>query len=83
MTDVALRAALAETRAYYCLACGKCTASCPVARWEDAFSPRRLVEGLLLGDGEDTLAQEALWQCLTCLRCEMVCPSGVRLGEFV
>ncbi len=82
MTSQALRAALAETRAYYCLSCGKCTASCPVARWEEGFSPRRLVEGLM-EDGEEVLAQEALWQCLTCLRCEMVCPSGVRLGEFV
>ncbi|MGC8838802.1 MAG: (Fe-S)-binding protein [Anaerolineae bacterium] len=83
MTSEALRAALAETRAYFCLSCGKCTASCPMARWEDKFSPRRLVESLVMGDAEEVLAQEALWQCLTCLRCEMVCPSGVRLGEFV
>jgi len=83
MTSEALRTALAETRAYFCLSCGKCTASCPVARWEEGFSPRRLVEGLLAGEAEATLAQDALWQCLTCLRCEMVCPSGVRLGEFV
>lgn len=83
MTSGDLQAVLAETRAYLCLSCGKCTASCPVARWEEGFSPRRLVEGLLLGEASTTLAQEALWQCLTCLRCEMVCPSGVRLGEFV
>lgn len=83
MNSDALRAALAETRAYFCLSCGKCTASCPVARWEQGFSPRRLVESLLAGETEATLAQDDLWQCLTCLRCEMVCPSGVRLGEFV
>ncbi|MGQ9584052.1 MAG: (Fe-S)-binding protein [Anaerolineae bacterium] len=83
MMEDAVRRALVEARAYYCLSCGKCTASCPVARHEAGFSPRRLVESVLEGHAEEALAQGAVWGCLTCLRCEMLCPSGVRLGDFV
>lgn len=33
-----------ETDAYLCVECGKCAASCPIARQDSDFSPRSVVE---------------------------------------
>jgi heterodisulfide reductase subunit D len=74
--------ALRENRAYLCLSCGKCTAVCPVARQDDGFSPRRLVESTV-ADGDDALLAGAnVWKCLTCKRCSELCPADVRFSEF-
>jgi len=73
---------LKDTRAYYCLECGKCTAACPVARKDAHFSPRTLVEKVIEGQGKDALMEDQVWDCLTCRRCSEICPSNVRYSEF-
>ncbi|MCK4547265.1 MAG: (Fe-S)-binding protein [Candidatus Eisenbacteria sp.] len=73
-----------SSRAYSCLECGKCTASCPIARFNGAFSPRRVVaEAIERGGGEHLLADELLWECLTCGICELRCPTDVHFGALV
>ncbi|MFA4836260.1 MAG: (Fe-S)-binding protein [Dehalococcoidia bacterium] len=74
---------IAETRAYGCLDCGKCTAICPVSRYDPEFSPRMLVYDAIHGDGSTILQQKQIWSCLTCGACEMICQSGVQFSEFV
>ena len=37
-----------HTQAYYCLDCGICTGSCPVSRVTPDFSPRLMVEKVLM-----------------------------------
>jgi len=37
-----------RTQAYYCLDCGICTGSCPVSRVTPDFSPRLMVEKVLM-----------------------------------
>jgi len=71
-----------QTRAYYCLGCGKCTAVCPISRWEAGYSPRSMVEATITDRGEELLRDGRLWSCLTCQRCSQVCPSDVRFSEF-
>jgi Fe-S oxidoreductase len=64
-----------------CLDCGKCTAICPVARYNHTLSPRRLVRRGLAGrlDGD----REAVWACLTCMRCDTVCPQEVTISRLL
>jgi heterodisulfide reductase subunit D len=71
-----------NTKAYYCLDCGKCTAVCPIANVRNGYSPRKLVT-LTVNRSDDYVLQEAgLWSCLTCRRCQDICPSDVDYVEF-
>ncbi|MFC1572087.1 (Fe-S)-binding protein [Candidatus Eisenbacteria bacterium] len=75
-------ALLTGVRAFSCLECGRCTAVCPVARYQK-FSPRRLISRMLSGGLEGLSADVSLWACLTCNRCQQVCPTGVDYDEFI
>jgi heterodisulfide reductase subunit D len=81
-SDVSLERQVKQTKAYNCVECGICTASCPVSRVNPDFSPRLMVEKLLLGSTEEILADRELWSCLTCLTCSVRCPSQVDFNEF-
>jgi Fe-S oxidoreductase len=70
---------LKQTGALACLDCGKCTSICPVSR-HSPYSPRLAVT--LLTGGESTV-DPGLWDCLTCDRCNLECPSDVHFGEMV
>lgn len=72
-----------QTKAYYCLDCGVCTASCPVARILPAFSPRIIVERTLLDSENGLVRNPNIWWCLTCARCTHRCPSGIDFPEFI
>ncbi|MGD1996604.1 MAG: 4Fe-4S dicluster domain-containing protein, partial [Anaerolineae bacterium] len=54
-----------QTRAIYCLDCGKCTGSCPVSRVDVTYSPRSTIERVLAGRPEDLINNDHLWSCLT------------------
>jgi heterodisulfide reductase subunit D len=70
-----------ETQTYYCLDCGVCTGSCPVARVHPEFSPRLIVEKSLIGLEE--ISDQEIWSCLTCARCSVRCPANIDFPEFV
>ena len=72
-----------RTDAYLCVECGKCTASCPVARRDDSFSPRGIVEQSLENMHVEIETGQQLWDYLTCRTCEQRCPYNVRFSEFV
>ena len=71
------------SKAYYCLECGKCTASCPVARYNGGFSPRRIVADAIEGSAERLLTDTLLWVCLACGMCRRRCPMDVDFSGFV
>ncbi len=72
-----------RTRAYLCLDCGKCTGSCPLARVDPEYSPRRLVERVIFGDAETVVTDPKLWRCMTCGLCSTRCPSNVDFSRFI
>ncbi len=72
-----------RTRAYLCLDCGKCTGSCPLARVDLEFSPRRLVERVVFGEAESVITDPRLWSCMTCGLCSTRCPSDVDFTRFI
>jgi heterodisulfide reductase subunit D len=71
------------TNAYLCVECGKCTASCPVSRRDEDFSPRATVEESLEKRGTEIETGQQLWECLTCRTCEQRCPYNVRFSDFI
>lgn len=78
-----LKELIETTRVYYCLDCGKCTTSCPVAIRDENFSPRRLVAAGIFDPLDEILQQKFLWFCLTCNTCTQRCPSDVKFIDFV
>ena len=72
-----------RTRAYLCLDCGKCTGSCPLARVDPEYSPRRIVERVIFGDAETVVTDPKLWRCMTCGLCSTRCPSNVDFSRFI
>jgi len=69
-----------STGAALCVACGKCSTMCPLAR-TGGFSARLIA-------GQDLQAEiegrgVGVGRCLTCASCEERCPQGVRFTEFV
>jgi len=79
----AIKQIIKNTKAFYCLECGKCTSVCPISRREPAYSPRLTVERALWGEGAELLTDVLLWSCLTCQHCSTRCPSDVHYVEFI
>ena len=80
-----LQGIIQKHRAWACLACGKCSAVCPITRWETRryASPRTLIEKALQGRTEEMMDESLFWSCLICKRCTELCPSDVHFVEFV
>lgn len=69
------------TKTYYCLDCGVCTGSCPVARIFPDFSPRQIIERSLYELEE--VSDRTIWNCLTCAQCSVRCPADINFPEFI
>ena len=65
-----------------CIQCGRCTSSCPVARFLVEHNPRRLMEMIILGFRPDVL-RRLPWYCLSCFTCLDRCPQRGDVGEVV
>ena len=79
---VELAEAAKKARTWACYDCGKCTASCPVARVGGDTTPRRHVLGTNAG-GDGVLSDGTLFSCLTCGLCETRCPVQVSYTALV
>ncbi len=72
-----LEETIRESGVLRCLECGKCTAICPIARYDGGFSPRVTVGRALVRHDDALLRDDRLWTCINCLQCNQVCPAGV------
>jgi len=72
-----------RTHAWACYDCGKCTASCPIARAGADYIPRRQVLGTNLGQSREIFSNGTLYRCLTCSLCDARCPAGVGFTQLV
>jgi len=67
----------------YCFQCGKCTATCPIRRFDEVYRPREIVRAALLGLKEIVLTSDIIWLCAFCYSCTERCPQGVRLTDVI
>ncbi len=70
------------TRAWACYDCGKCTATCPIARAGSNYTPRRHVLATNLRQRE-IIDNGSLFDCLTCSLCDQRCPADVGYSDLV
>jgi len=64
-----------------CLECGKCSATCVIAKYNRSYSPRRLISRAV---GAGRLPSRAdLAVCLSCMACDGRCPSGVHFVDLI
>ena len=75
--DTTLAQTIQSSGVLRCLECGKCTAICPIARYDGGFSPRVTVGRALLRRDDELLCDNRLWTCINCLHCNQVCPANV------
>jgi heterodisulfide reductase subunit D len=73
----------ARTNAWACYDCGKCTATCPIARSGSSYSPRRQVLATNLGQEGELVSSDGLFTCLTCSLCDLRCPAQVDYTTLV
>ena len=72
-----------DTNAWACYDCGKCTATCPVARVGGSLSPRRHVASAIRNGGAGSVNDRTLFECLTCSLCDSRCPAEVAYTPLV
>jgi heterodisulfide reductase subunit C2 len=65
-----------------CLQCKKCTNGCPVAGFTSP-SPSEIIKRLQLGAGEELLASEIIWVCVSCATCFSRCPMEINMAEVM
>ena len=75
--DTSLQQTIHTSGVLRCLECGKCTAICPIARYDAGFSPRVTVGRALVRRDDELLRDDRLWTCINCLHCNQVCPANV------
>lgn len=80
-SDKQIRQLVEATRVYLCIDCSKCSASCPIGLVGATYSPKRILQDLLIQDQGPT--HENLWRCLTCGICSKRCPSNVDFPKFI
>jgi heterodisulfide reductase subunit D len=78
-----VKSIMRNTNTFYCMECGKCTSTCPVALVNPEFSPRKIVSRVMAGQGISLLTNQLIWTCLTCGLCYDHCPSDVRFIDFI
>jgi heterodisulfide reductase subunit C len=59
-----------------CYQCGKCTASCPMARAMD-MTPNQVIRAVQLGLKDLVLGANAMWYCAGCETCASRCPRDI------
>jgi heterodisulfide reductase subunit C len=66
----------------YCFTCATCIAGCPASEAASPLLIRSLARKVVLGLKDALLEDDTPWLCVTCSRCEEMCPMGVRPFEL-
>jgi len=65
-----------------CMACGTCSAGCPITG-VDGFDPRKIVRLVLLGRDRELIESKLPWLCTMCGKCEHACPMGINIVNLI
>jgi heterodisulfide reductase subunit C len=61
-----------------CWTCSSCDAECPMNIATNRLRPQKVVRLANLGMAEELISLPEIWYCLTCRRCNRVCPNLVK-----
>jgi heterodisulfide reductase subunit C len=65
-----------------CFQCKKCTSGCPVAKLTKS-PPSEIMRRLHLGAGDELLASDIIWACVSCETCSARCPMGIEVAAVM
>jgi len=65
----------------HCFNCGTCVTVCPASNADPPLLIRKLIRMVLFGLEDELLDEDTPWACVTCSKCEEMCPMGVRPFE--
>lgn len=65
-----------------CMACGTCSAGCPLTGIE-GFDPRKIVRMVLMGMDKELIESKLPWLCTMCGKCEYACPMGINIVSII
>ncbi len=66
----------------YCFACGSCVSVCPASNADPPLLIRTLARMVVLGLEDELLEEDTPWTCVSCSKCEEVCPMDVKPFEL-
>jgi heterodisulfide reductase subunit C len=73
----------AHADSHLCWTCSSCDLECPVNIATNSLRPQKLVRLANLGFMDELLGLPEIWYCLTCRRCNDVCPNIVKPADIV
>ena len=65
-----------------CFQCKKCSSGCPVAALTRS-RPAEVMRQLHLGAGDELLASDLVWTCVSCETCSARCPMGIDVAAVM
>ena len=72
----------AETNAFKCYQCKRCSIGCPVASYGD-LHPAQIMRAVQLGDIDAAAASKFIWLCTGCETCTTRCPQGIDIAAVM
>lgn len=72
-----------QKESHPCYQCGICSGSCPMARLDRYFNPRRMVVHSQLNRPDISAKNDAIWLCAGCFCCSFHCPNDVKVADIV
>lgn len=68
---------------HHCFNCSTCLSGCPASYGDPPLLVRNLARMVILGLEEDLLNQDTPWACVSCSKCEEMCPMDVKPFEMI
>jgi heterodisulfide reductase subunit C2 len=67
----------------HCFNCSTCLSGCPASHGAPPLLVRNLARMVVFGLEEDLLNDDTPWACVSCSRCEEMCPMDVKPFEMI
>lgn len=67
----------------HCFNCSTCVSGCPASYGDPPLLVRNLARKVLYGLEEELFEEDTPWACVSCSRCEEMCPMDVKPFELI
>jgi heterodisulfide reductase subunit C2 len=68
---------------HHCFNCSTCLSGCPASHGDPPLLVRNLARMVILGLEEQLLNEDTPWACVSCSKCEEMCPMDVKPFEMI